>query len=210
MGGVCAVRGWCNWFVSDISHRQMPSISFILKVLGPVTVSTTSPSMYTADSVVKMYTEVVASVSFYIHSTIVSGSGSTAGRVLWEKSSVTQSPGNGTSSLSVTVFQQTDLLANLPLWDVDSPQLHTLISRVVRSDDGKVTDELNTTFGVRKVHLDVDYGLFLNDRRYNFELCMRACMPLPFRLDETKYESLPVSLCACSAYPSGPPFAQQT
>lgn len=134
-------------------------------VLGPVKVSTTSPPMYSADSVVKIYTEVVASVPFYIHSAIVSSAGASAGKVLWEETSATQSAGNGSSSVSVIVFQQTDLLLDLPLWDVESPQLHTLVSSVIRSDDGEITDTLNTTFGVRKVELSVDYGLFLNDRK---------------------------------------------
>ena len=49
------------------------------------------------------------------------------------------------------------------LWDVDDPQLYTLLT-TVRSG-GRVVDRYETPFGIRDIRYDPDHGFFLNGRR---------------------------------------------
>ncbi len=53
-------------------------------------------------------------------------------------------------------------LAAPALWDLDSPQLYTLVTTVRRG--GRVADRYETPFGVRDIRFDPDKGFFLNGR----------------------------------------------
>ncbi len=58
-------------------------------------------------------------------------------------------------------------------WDVDAPQLHRAITRVVLGD--KVTDETETTFGVRTFTFTPDDGFHLNGRRVQLHgVCLHS------------------------------------
>ena len=48
------------------------------------------------------------------------------------------------------------------LWDIDAPQLYTLVSTVRRG--GAVVDRYETPFGIRDIRFDPDKGFFLNGR----------------------------------------------
>ncbi|MBB3187722.1 beta-galactosidase GalA [Microbacter margulisiae] len=52
---------------------------------------------------------------------------------------------------------------NPELWDVNSPYLYKLITKVVSDDT--LTDRYTTTFGIRTVRFDPDKGFFLNGKR---------------------------------------------
>ena len=53
-------------------------------------------------------------------------------------------------------------LAAPALWDLDSPQLYTLVTTVRRG--GRVADRYETPFGIRDIRFDPDKGFFLNGR----------------------------------------------
>lgn len=53
-------------------------------------------------------------------------------------------------------------LANPALWDIENPQLYTVVTEVVK--DGKVVDTRETKTGFRDIRFDADYGFFLNGR----------------------------------------------
>jgi hypothetical protein len=56
---------------------------------------------------------------------------------------------------------ENDLVVQSPsLWSPDNPHLYTLKTDVI--SDGKVTDTLYTTFGIRYFSFDPDHGFFLN------------------------------------------------
>ena len=58
-------------------------------------------------------------------------------------------------------------------WDVDAPHLHRAITRVVLGD--KVTDETETTFGVRTFTFTPDDGFHLNGRRVQLHgVCLHS------------------------------------
>ena len=48
------------------------------------------------------------------------------------------------------------------LWDIDTPQLYTLVTTVRRG--GRIVDSYRTPFGIRDIRFDPDRGFFLNGR----------------------------------------------
>lgn len=48
------------------------------------------------------------------------------------------------------------------LWDTDSPQLYTAVTRIY--EDGALLDEVRDRFGFRTIYFDADKGFFLNGR----------------------------------------------
>lgn len=53
-------------------------------------------------------------------------------------------------------------LNNPMLWDIDNPQLYTLVTEIVR--DGEIVDTKETKTGFRDIRFDADNGFFLNDK----------------------------------------------
>lgn len=53
-------------------------------------------------------------------------------------------------------------IQNPILWDIDSPQLYTVLTEIVK--DGKVVDTYETKTGFRDVKFDADKGFFLNGK----------------------------------------------
>ncbi len=51
---------------------------------------------------------------------------------------------------------------NPQLWDIESPNLYTAVSRVL--SEGKMVDRYETPFGIRSFRFDPDEGFFLNGR----------------------------------------------
>lgn len=51
---------------------------------------------------------------------------------------------------------------NPALWDIDNPQLYTLITEIVK--DGKTIDTKTTKTGIRDIRFDANEGFFLNGR----------------------------------------------
>lgn len=63
---------------------------------------------------------------------------------------------------SAAILQYIDLPAP-ERWDIDSPTLYTLMSRVYM--DGKLVDEITTPFGIREIAYDTEQGFSLNGRK---------------------------------------------
>lgn len=53
-------------------------------------------------------------------------------------------------------------ISNPALWDIDNPQLYTLVTEVVRN--GNTIDTKTTKTGIRDIRFDADEGFFLNSR----------------------------------------------
>ncbi|MGC4129117.1 MAG: beta-galactosidase GalA [Bergeyella sp.] len=59
------------------------------------------------------------------------------------------------------IFQKISI--NQPkLWDIDTPNLYKLITKIVY--ENKISDTYTTTFGVRTIHFDAEKGFFLNGK----------------------------------------------
>lgn len=89
--------------------------------------------------------------------TLVSEVRDMKGRTVLKLSSPASLPKNGKKTLT-----QKGRIASAALWDLDSPNLYRLVTRVERG--GKILDGLETKFGVRSVRFDKDKGLFLNGK----------------------------------------------
>ena len=53
-------------------------------------------------------------------------------------------------------------ISNARLWDIEHPNLYTLVTEVLQAD--KPVDRYETTFGIREIHFDAEKGLFLNGK----------------------------------------------
>jgi len=54
------------------------------------------------------------------------------------------------------------IISNAQLWDIEHPNLYTLVTEVLQED--KPVDRYETTFGIREIHFDAEKGLFLNGK----------------------------------------------
>lgn len=59
-------------------------------------------------------------------------------------------------------YAQTLTVSKPALWSLEKPQLYRLTTRLVR--DGKIVDEVKTSFGVRTIRFDAKTGFFLNGK----------------------------------------------
>lgn len=59
-------------------------------------------------------------------------------------------------------FSQEIGLSNPLLWDLDTPNLYVLKTKVL--SDNQLTDEKSVSFGVRSIRFDADKGFFLNEK----------------------------------------------
>ncbi len=87
--------------------------------------------------------------------TIVDAAG---GVVVESKPVLVDVAAGGTSEHSVSLS-----VANPSLWDLDSPSLYTMVTRLSK-EDGEVVDAYETTFGIRDIRFDPNHGFFLNGR----------------------------------------------
>mgnify|MGYP002620141735 CR=1 FL=1 len=55
-------------------------------------------------------------------------------------------------------------IENPQLWDLDMPQLYTVVAQIM-GQDGQVVDEVSDHFGIRTVEIGPDFGLKLNGRK---------------------------------------------
>lgn len=60
------------------------------------------------------------------------------------------------------VFKQNLTIPQPHRWDIESPYMYKVVSRV--KQNGKVIDNCETPFGIRTFHFDADEGFFLNGR----------------------------------------------
>ena len=66
------------------------------------------------------------------------------------------------------VVTHTFTLPSPHLWSPETPYLYTLMT-TVKGSDGAMVDRVETPFGVRTVHFDVNQGVFLNGKHYEIQ-----------------------------------------
>ncbi len=64
-------------------------------------------------------------------------------------------------------FLQDISLTNPQLWNLDSPNLYSAVSKIIL--DGNIVDETTTTFGIREFHFDADTGFWLNGKNFKIK-----------------------------------------
>ncbi len=65
---------------------------------------------------------------------------------------------------SQSTVTQTIHIPHPELWSVDSPHLHTLVTKIV-TPHSEIVDTYETTFGIRSMHFDVNDGFIVNGVR---------------------------------------------
>jgi beta-galactosidase len=115
----------------------------------------TTPLAEVESAVIKIKTQIentsAVSKSAVLRSIILDAKGIEVSRT---ESSINVVPGKNATS------DQTIMLSMPSLWSLDTPTMYTLHSVVF--DKGKLTDEINTPFGIRDIKYDVDKGFLLN------------------------------------------------
>ena len=90
---------------------------------------------------------------------------------------------------------------NPELWDVDHPNLYTIMSEVLAGDE--VKDRVFTEFGVRKVLFDPDKGFSLNGKHMKIQgVCMHhdyGMLGAAYRADVVKHRLLALKQMGCNA-----------
>ncbi len=120
------------------------------------------------------------------------------------------------NNLILKPFESSDFNSLLPitnpkLWSVDTPYLHKLVTTVIRG--GVVTDEYETTFGMRTIRFDANEGFFLNGKHLkikgtnNHQDHAGVGSAIPDALNEyriTTLKSIGVNAYRCSHNPPTP------
>jgi beta-galactosidase len=74
------------------------------------------------------------------------------------------------SSLTNTIVSYQTILNSSNLWSVEYPNLY-ILQTIVKLNDETIVDELNTTFGIRKIEFDNNNGFYLNDMSLKIKGC---------------------------------------
>jgi len=75
-----------------------------------------------------------------------------------------------------TNVMQTLAVANARLWSLEVPQLYNLHTALQQNN--QTIDNLDTTFGIRSIHYDPNYGFFLNGKRVEIQgMCNHQDFP---------------------------------
>jgi len=166
------IPGRENVVAVKVDHTDCPSSRWYsgsgiyrhvwLNVTDPVHVglwgtSVTTPSVSAARAAVRVETTVVNDGAKAVQVSLTSELRDPAGRVVAKAAA--KAP---LAAGAQTVLPQEFTLDAPALWDIDSPQLYTLVSSVRRG--GQVVDRYETTFGIRDIRFDPDKGFFLNGR----------------------------------------------
>ncbi len=133
-----------------------------LNVTDPVHVAlwgtyVTTPSVSAQQASVHIETSLENGTDRPAAVTVTSELKSPSGQIVAKFSSKASVPAAGSEAV-----KQDLTVKNPALWDLDTPQLYTLVTTVHKG--GRVVDNYETTFGIRAIRFDPDKGFFLNGR----------------------------------------------
>ncbi|MCR4825318.1 MAG: DUF4982 domain-containing protein [Bacteroidales bacterium] len=155
-----------------VDHRDCPTSRWYsgsgiyrhvwLNVTDPVHVglwgtSVTTPSVRAEQASVRVETRLENDTAKPVAVRLTSELADPAGRIILRRTSEASLPAAGQE-----VVAQEFVLDAPALWDLDTPQLYTLITTLRRG--GRVVDRCETPFGIRDIRFDPDKGFFLNGR----------------------------------------------
>jgi beta-galactosidase len=108
--------------------------------------------------------------------------------------SIARSPVAPVDAWGAAIVRQTLQLSVAELWSIETPSLYTLVTTV--ESDGTVTDQTETTFGIRTIRFDPNDGFLLNGKRVeikgtcNHQDHAGVGAALPDRLQYSRIEQL--------------------
>ena len=144
-----------RWYTGAGIYRHVRLVSAAAVHVEPWGVYVTTPEAKANEATVKVQTSIAntspTETPVTIRTTIVSPAGK---ELLSADSTVTLPPGK-TDSISQQIK-----VPHPQLWSLDSPQLHTLVTRI--SSGEKLLDEVTTPFGIREAEFRSDTGFWLN------------------------------------------------
>lgn len=115
---------------------------------------------------------------------------------------------------SASTVKQSITVDNPHLWNLDNPYMHTLVSKV--SADGKETDSVETSIGIRKITMDIDTGVAVNGEHTGFLSGVNRHQEYPYigyaasaslqRRDAIKYKSAGFNIVRTAHHPQSEDF----
>jgi len=165
-------QGQNNVVAVKVDHSDFPTSRWYsgsgiyrhvwLNVTDPIHVAlwgtfVTTPSVNSQQAAVRVQTSLQNETHKGVSVTLTSELKAPDGRTVAKQSSGAKIPADSKE----TVMQQFTIV-NPELWDLDSPQLYTLVTTVRRG--GRIVDSYETPFGIRDIRFDPDKGFFLNGR----------------------------------------------
>ncbi len=146
-----------RWYSGAGIYRHVRLVTTHPVHVAPWGVYVTTPEVGTEVSVVKVSTNLANSakkpVGIILRSVVVDPSGK---EVASAESSLSLVPGKESETSQLIRIQ------NPALWNLESPQLHTLVTRITAGD--AVLDEVTTPFGIRSAEFKSDTGFWLNGK----------------------------------------------
>ncbi len=123
-------------------------------------------------------------------------------------------PAQNISAGSDHSFEQTIMVSEPKLWDLDDPYLHDLVSTVYV--DGVPVDTVTTRIGIRKIEMHRDYGLKINgvvqdmlngvNRHQEYAYIGYAASDSLQRKDAMKFKEAGINVVRTAHYPASPEF----
>jgi len=139
-----------RWYTGSGIYRNVRLVTKAATHIPQWGVRVTTPEVSASEATVVVRTEVVdASAGTEVRVTLFSPEGEQVA------SETVPAPAAAPTTLRFT-------LPDPRRWDTRSPDLYTARTTVLQ--DGKATDEVKTTFGIRSIAFDADRGFLLNDR----------------------------------------------
>lgn len=150
-----------RWYTGGGIYRHVRLVTAHPMHVQPWGVYVTTPEVSEKSATVKVQTSLTNTSAkageIILQSSLVDPDGKT---LTTAESRITLAAGKGD-----TLTQQLQV-PSPQLWDLESPQLHTIVTRIKAGDS--LLDEVSTPFGIRKAEFHSDTGFWLNGK--NFKL----------------------------------------
>lgn len=149
-----------RWYTGAGIYRRVRFVTAAADHIAPWGVFVSTPEVSADSASVRVATEVVLaspSVDLRLRSEVLAADGTVIG-------SCESAP----ALRSATGPETHEIRLQSPrLWSLESPAMHTLVSRLMRGD--RVIDEVRTPFGIRSAVFDSKTGFALNGRHFKIQ-----------------------------------------
>jgi beta-galactosidase len=145
-----------RWYTGQGIYRHVRLVVQDPTHIAPLSTVVTTPQITTAQATVEAHTDIVdesGTHTAWVEFTVIDPTGATVASSRTLPQNLSANPTRFQSNLSVPSPR---------IWDLQSPALYRLVTRVHR--DQQTVDEESTPFGIRQFEFKADTGFWLNGR----------------------------------------------
>ena len=144
-----------RWYTGSGIYREVKLLNEPAVHVPPWGVSVTTPEVSSSSAVIRVETDVLNKGARSQDAKLVTRLVDSAGKTVATQTSPLQLTAGAAQKEA-----QDFTISNPALWDVDSPQLYTAVSRI--ETEGETAREYRTGFGIRSFRFDAATGFYLN------------------------------------------------